>query len=158
MLTRGRRSAFPTLAGWEFLHTAWRGDEGDLKQLRWDPQPSHSAKEVPPNGTRNFCSEREWLIYDSKRALKQVFPSRTFHEARPTMLSGQAVRRASSAAWATCLRLILHHLRNPGTIRFSCKYQQTSWFPLLSKWFEIDFATIHSMRFLLQSRAPPEGA
>ena len=29
---------------------------------------------------------------------------------------------------------ILHHQRNTGMIRFPCKYPQTLWFPLLSKW------------------------
>ena len=42
---------------------------------------------------------------------------------------------------------ILHHLRNPGMIRFPCKYQRTFWFP---PWFhfvvrEADFTSIHSI-------------
>ena len=41
-----------------------------------------------------------------------------------------------------CTKSISHHLRNPETIRFPCKYQQTLVSTMVSKRCDTDFATI----------------
>ena len=51
---------------------------------------------------------------------------------------------------------ILHHLRNPGMIRFPCKYQANGMVPRLKVVGEADFATIHSIsRFKGAPREKP---